>query len=69
MQVRRAKYHLQHNIRVHLAASDDAYNCIQNGPDDIGIVGTYLSKDVVKEASRGLTLALFKVTSLGRTKQ
>jgi len=59
--IARAKYVLTHNIRVHLAASDDAYSCIHHGPDDKGIVGTYLSKDVVKEASRGLTLALTKV--------
>ncbi|KAF8071135.1 CUT1 [Scenedesmus sp. PABB004] len=57
----RAKYALTRNVRVHLAARDPAYKCIWWGPDAEGNNGIYLGKDVVNEASRGLSMAMFKV--------
>jgi len=59
--VRRAKYRLLYNHRVHLASRDPAYRCIWHGPDAEGITGTYLGKDVVTEATRGLSMALWKL--------
>ena len=38
---------------------------IHYGPDDKGINGTYLGKDVVAEAGRGLTRAMSKVRGGG----
>ncbi|GIL44643.1 hypothetical protein Vafri_2162 [Volvox africanus] len=58
---RRAKYRLDHRVRVHIGASDDAYKCIWYGPDAEGLNGIYLGLNVVKEASKGLTLAMTKV--------
>ncbi|PNH05133.1 3-ketoacyl-CoA synthase 6 [Tetrabaena socialis] len=57
----KAKYRLLHRFRVHLGASDDAYKCIWYGPDSEGLNGIYLGMDVVKEASKGLTLAMMKI--------
>jgi 3-ketoacyl-CoA synthase len=59
--VRRAKYVLANNYRVHLASRDPAYKCIWFGPDEDGNNGVYLGKDVVNEASRALSMAMFKV--------
>eukprot|EP00882_Tetradesmus_deserticola_P000731 GHRQ01000798.1.p1 GENE.GHRQ01000798.1~~GHRQ01000798.1.p1 ORF type:complete len:504 (+),score=238.10 GHRQ01000798.1:145-1656(+) len=59
--VRRAKYVLATNYRVHLASRDPAYKCIWFGPDDEGNNGIYLGKDVVTEASKSLSMAMFKV--------
>jgi len=59
--VAKAKYRLLHNVRVHIGSRDAAYRCIWHGPDDEGIVGTYLSKEVVNEASRSLTQAMWKI--------
>ncbi|MEW5303445.1 MAG: hypothetical protein WDW36_006135 [Sanguina aurantia] len=57
----RAKYVLCHNVRVHTGARPEANKCIWYGPDDKGVVGTYLGTDVVKEASRALTQAMTKI--------
>jgi 3-ketoacyl-CoA synthase len=56
-----AKYKLLLNERINLAASDSAYYSIFYGPDDEGINGISLSKDVVCEASHVLTKLLWKV--------
>eukprot|EP00877_Chromochloris_zofingiensis_P010096 jgi/Chrzof1/533/Cz01g19090.t1_LCKAS2 len=60
-QVRHAKYKLLHNIRVHAGSTNTAYSCIWFGPDEEGNNGIYLGKDVVKEASKALTEAMWKV--------
>ncbi|PNW80516.1 hypothetical protein CHLRE_07g320550v5 [Chlamydomonas reinhardtii] len=57
----RAKYALQHRVRVHCGASNEAYKCIWYGPDAEGLNGIYLGLDVVKEASKGLTYAMMRV--------
>lgn len=59
--VKKAKYVLDTNYRVHLASRDPAYRCIWYGPDADGNNGVYLGKDVVAEASRALSMAMFKV--------
>lgn len=59
--VAKAKYKLVHNVRVHLGSREPAYKCIWYGPDEEGSNGVYLGKDVVKEASRGLTQAMWKI--------
>lgn len=59
--VRKAKYVLDKNYRVHLGSRDAAYKCIWYGPDAEGNNGIYLGKDVVNEASRALSLAMRKV--------
>jgi 3-ketoacyl-CoA synthase len=59
--VRRAKYVLDINYRVHLGSRDPGYKCIWYGPDAEGNNGIYLGKDVVNEASRALSLAMRKV--------
>lgn len=59
--IRKAKYQLAHNYRVHLASRDPAYKCIWYGPDADGNNGIYLGKDVVTEASKGLTIAMQKI--------
>jgi len=59
--LRKAKYVLDKNYRVHLGSRDAAYKCIWYGPDAEGNDGIYLGKDVVNEASRALSLAMRKV--------
>lgn len=59
--VRKAKYVLDKNHRVHLGSRDPAYKCIWYGPDAEGNNGIYLGKDVVNEASRALSIAMRKV--------
>ncbi|KXZ47805.1 hypothetical protein GPECTOR_32g417 [Gonium pectorale] len=56
-----AKYVLQHRVRVHLGQSDEAISAIYYGPDAEGLNGIYLGKNVVKEASRALSVAVTKV--------
>ncbi|KAL6765115.1 FAE1/Type III polyketide synthase-like protein-domain-containing protein, partial [Haematococcus lacustris] len=58
---RRAKYQLVFNHRVHIGASDEAFSAIHYSPDDQGINGVYLGKNVVTEASRALTKAMWAV--------
>ncbi|GAX83842.1 hypothetical protein CEUSTIGMA_g11266.t1 [Chlamydomonas eustigma] len=53
-----AKYILQHHERVHTGQSVEAFRAIHYGPDGEGFNGIYLGKNVVTEASRGLTKAM-----------
>lgn len=59
--LRKSKYVLDQNYRVHLGSRDAAYKCIWFGPDAEGNNGIYLGKDVVNEASRALSIAMRKV--------
>ncbi|KAG1679934.1 hypothetical protein FOA52_006998 [Chlamydomonas sp. UWO 241] len=54
----RIKYQLRYNQRVHIGASDAAYNAIHYSPDEEGINGVFLGINVVTEASRALTHAI-----------
>ncbi|XP_074321343.1 3-ketoacyl-CoA synthase 7-like [Silene latifolia] len=57
-----AKYELQHLVRTHLGAKDDAYTCVFQKADDVGNVGVSLSRRVVEVASEALRI---NMTTLG----
>ncbi|KAL9248127.1 hypothetical protein vseg_021485 [Gypsophila vaccaria] len=57
-----AKYELQHLVRTHLGARDDAYSCVFQKADDQGNVGVSLSRSVVEVASEALKT---NMTTLG----
>jgi 3-ketoacyl-CoA synthase len=59
---RTAKYQLLHAVRVHTGASDRAYECMHWGPDDKGINGMHLTKDLPSEAARALEKAVRAIT-------
>ena len=60
----RAKYELQHLVRVHLGADDVAYECVFQREDDRGVVGVELNRDLVKVAGRALERNLTKMGPL-----
>ncbi|XP_057250474.1 3-ketoacyl-CoA synthase 7-like [Beta vulgaris subsp. vulgaris] len=57
-----AKYELQHIVRTHLGAKDDAYTCVFQKADEDGKVGVRLSRTVVHVAGEVLKTNL---TTLG----
>eukprot|EP00210_Caulerpa_lentillifera_P004224 g4029.t1 len=57
----RPKYKLRTAIRVHRGFVDAAYKCITYSPDEEGINGVFLGKDVVTEASKGLEKVITKI--------
>jgi 3-ketoacyl-CoA synthase len=59
---RTAKYQLLHAVRVHTGASDRAFECMHWGPDDKGINGMHLTKDLPSEAARALEKAVRAIT-------
>ncbi|PWA69040.1 3-ketoacyl-CoA synthase 17 [Artemisia annua] len=59
---RRAKYKLQHVVRTHMAADDAAFNCVRQEPDDIGVIGVSLSRDLMTVAGNALKA---NITTLG----
>lgn len=52
---RRAKYSLEHVVRVHLGSDDDAFKCVYQKPDEDGNIGVELSRDLVKVAAKAMT--------------
>lgn len=50
----RAKYKLNHIVRVHKGARDDAYSCVFQEEDGDGKLGVSLSKDLLKVAGGAL---------------
>jgi len=60
----RAKYELEHLVRVHLGADDVAYECVFQREDDRGVVGVELNRDLVKVAGRALERNLTKMGPL-----
>ncbi|GLI65640.1 hypothetical protein VaNZ11_009239, partial [Volvox africanus] len=58
---RGAKYQLLRRVRVHTGQSDDAYTAIHFSPDEEGKNGIYLGKNIVKEASRALSMAMTQI--------
>ena len=60
----RAKYELQHVVRVHLGADDVAYECVFQHEDDRGTVGVELNRDLVKVAGKALQKNLTKMGPL-----
>jgi len=59
---RGAKYQLMHAVRVHTGASDRAFECMHWGPDDKGVNGMHLTKDLPSEAARALEKAVRAIT-------
>jgi 3-ketoacyl-CoA synthase len=59
---RRAKYQLQHSVRVHTGQEDAAYRCISWGPDEEGVNGVFLGKDVPQQAGKMLQAVIRAVT-------
>lgn len=57
----RPKYKLKTAIRVHRGFVDAAHSCINYSPDEEGINGIYLGKDVVSEAGKGLEKVITKI--------
>ncbi|KAK9807432.1 hypothetical protein WJX73_006633 [Symbiochloris irregularis] len=58
----RAKYELQHVVRVHLGADDAAYECVFQKEDEAGHIGVALNRDLTKVAGKALERNL---TTLG----
>ncbi|GKD27679.1 3-ketoacyl-CoA synthase 9-like protein, partial [Tanacetum coccineum] len=59
---RRAKYKLKHVVRTHMAADDAAFKCVRQEPDDIGVIGVSLSRDLMTVAGNALKA---NITTLG----
>ncbi|KAF6156732.1 hypothetical protein GIB67_033201 [Kingdonia uniflora] len=57
-----AKYVLQHLVRTNLGHDDQSYRSVFQEPDNDGLVGVALSLDLLRVASKALTL---NVTTLG----
>uniref|UniRef100_A0A383VBC9 3-ketoacyl-CoA synthase n=1 Tax=Tetradesmus obliquus TaxID=3088 RepID=A0A383VBC9_TETOB len=53
-EARRAKYELQHLVRVNLAGQDRAYRCVYQLEDENGDLGVRLSKDLTAVAASAL---------------
>ena len=62
--LRRAKYQLDHTVRVHLGCEDDAFGCMGNGEDSEGIKGVFLRRNVVNVAGRALKVNLQRLGPL-----
>jgi 3-ketoacyl-CoA synthase len=60
----RAKYELEHLVRVHLGADDAAYRCVFQHPDAQGTVGVELNKDLVSVAARAMEANLRRLGPL-----
>ncbi|KAG2441030.1 hypothetical protein HXX76_003883 [Chlamydomonas incerta] len=58
---RAAKYELLHRVRVHTGQSDDSFRAIHFDEDEEGHLGMYLGKNVCKEASNALALAMTRI--------
>ena len=59
----KAKYSLQHTVRIHLGANDDAFGCMGQKEDMTGLPGVFLKTNVVKVAGEALARNL---RTLGR---
>lgn len=63
-EARRSLYELEHVVRVHLGAQDDAFRCVYQHEDGEQNVGVELNKDLVKVAARALEVNLTKMGPL-----
>ncbi|XP_077219395.1 3-ketoacyl-CoA synthase 7 [Tasmannia lanceolata] len=59
---KKAKYMLQHLIRMHLGSEDRSYKCVFQEQDSDGWVGVSLSREIINVASRALKI---NIASLG----
>jgi 3-ketoacyl-CoA synthase len=58
---RRARYELEHVVRVHLGADEKAFRCVYQHEDAEGNVGVELNQDLVKVAARALETNLTRL--------
>jgi 3-ketoacyl-CoA synthase len=63
-EARRSLYELEHVVRVHLGAQDDAFRCVYQHEDAEQKIGVELNKDLVKVAARALEVNLTKMGPL-----
>lgn len=63
-EMRRSLYELEHVVRVHLGAQDDAFRCVYQHEDSDQKIGVELNKDLVKVAARALEVNLTKMGPL-----
>lgn len=63
-EARRSLYELEHIVRVHLGAQDDAFRCVYQHEDSQQKIGVELNKDLVKVAARALEVNLTKMGPL-----
>jgi len=63
-EARRSLYELEHVVRVHLGAQDDAYRCVYQREDEQQKIGVELNKDLVKVAARAMEANLTKMGPL-----
>ena len=63
-EARRSLYELEHIVRVHLGAQDDAFRCVYQHEDAEQKIGVELNKDLVKVAARALEVNLTKMGPL-----
>lgn len=63
-EARRSLYELEHVIRVHLGAQDDAFRCVYQHEDADQKIGVELNKDLVSVAARALEVNLTKMGPL-----
>ncbi|PNW84282.1 hypothetical protein CHLRE_04g228150v5 [Chlamydomonas reinhardtii] len=61
-QAARAKYVLQHALRVHTGASDASYTSMHWSPDEEGINGIYLDKCIIEEAGKCIEMVMRGIT-------
>ena len=59
----RAKYELTNLERTHIGSTDKYYRCVVQEEDDDGVVGVYLSKDLMQVAGHALRA---NITQLGQ---
>lgn len=57
----RAKYRLEHHVRVHTGASDDAFNSMGRADDGDGVPGIFFTPAVPKAANQAVTAALARI--------
>lgn len=60
----RAKYKLQHLVRSHTGANDEAYGSVFQKDDDAGLVGVSLSRALLRVAGRALTTNIVELGPL-----
>ena len=60
----RSLYELEHVVRVHLGAQDDAFRCVYQHEDADKKIGVELNKDLVNVAARALEVNLTKMGPL-----
>ena len=64
-EARRAKYRLEHVVRVNMAGTgDEGYNCVYQTEDDAGDVGVRLSKDLTAVAAKAVMRNLARLGPL-----